>query len=345
MNRLRRFVFVCVFLAATCLSAVGTGSTPLAAAPPVVQPINIGTVPLTRGLPITFDGTTRLTDSHGVAHFQPASTSRLSTRVSMRPHQTTRDGVPVLLTAGRLYGDNEHLQLALNSSYRVSFSFVSDSGQQINADQVKSLTVKSATGHVQEIPAEGASWLQGNRMVADATGFQVKELYWTVQNVQIAGANVVHASQQRFMPASEQEVRLNVLFFGVQVHVYDAFFGRSVGDAVQIKYPDGTVNRVALDGDGRVTLPSLPRGNYTITTFGPGPSLSTPIAISRDQVVELKFYSIVDILIFTNALALLALGALWWGKVRRRRPGAAAAEDTPEPAEAGETRGELVEVS
>jgi hypothetical protein len=201
--------------------------------------------------------------------------------------------------------------------------------------------VKSATGRVQEISADGATWLQGSRMVPDGDAFKVKDLYWTVQDVQIAGANVVNASQQRFMPANENEVKLKLLFFSVQVHVYDAFFGNSVGDAVEVKYPDGSVTRVPLDDDGRVTLPSLPRGNYTIKTFGPGPSLSTPIAISRDQVVDLKYYSVVDILLFTNVLLLLLVGALWWGQVRRRR-GAVAEE--PEPVEAGDSPSELVEV-
>jgi hypothetical protein len=342
MNRLRKLVLLGLFAAALLVSMTDTRTTPASAAPPVVQPINIGTAPLTAGLPITFDGVTRLTDSSGVAHFQPASTSRLSTRVSLRPHEITRDGAPVLLTAGRLYGNIDHLRLALNSSYKVTFSFVTDQGRPIDTDQVQSLTVKSATGKVQEIHAQDGTWLQGSRMVPDGDAFKVKDLYWTVQDVRISGANVVNASQQRFMPAKENEVKLKVLFFSVQVHVHDAFFGNSIGDAVQVKYPDGSVTRVPLDADGQVTLPSLPRGNYTIRTFGPGPSLSTPIAISRDQVVDLKYYSIVDILIFTNVLVALLVGALWWGN-RRRRRGAAA--EAPEPVEAGDSSSELVEVS
>jgi hypothetical protein len=341
MNRYRKLVFLCLFVGGLVVSMAGTRTLPASAAPPVVQPINIGTAPLTSGLPITFDGVTRLTDSKGIAHFQPASTSRLSTRVSLRPHETTRAGVPVQLTAGRLYGDIDHLRLALNSSYQVSFSFVTDQGQPIDAHEIQSLTVKSSTGAVQQVPALGATWLQGSRMVPDQNGFKVKNLYWTVQDVQIAGANVVNASQQRFMPANEKEVKLKLLFFSVQVHVHDAFFGNSVGDALEVKAPDGTVTRVPLDSDGSVRLPSLPRGNYTIKTLGPGPSLSTPIAISRDQVVDLKYYSIVDILIFTNAFVLLLVGALWWGQVRRRR---GAAAEAPEPAEAGESTSELVPV-
>lgn len=325
MSRLGRFVAVCVCAAAVVSSTASTASasppTRLTSTPTtVVKPINIGTVPVAVGFPVTLDGVTRLTDSKGVAHFGVASTSALSSRVVLHDQVTTRNGRQVLLSAQRLYGVNDSPRLTLNISYRASFTFASSNGQPIDAKQIKTLTLKSVTGLVEKVPAHEASWLQGSRVVPLPGGLQVKNLYWTVQDVQYGGSNVVNASQQRFEPALNQTIPVKLLFYGVKVHVYDAFFGRSLGRSIDVGYPDGTVSRVALDHHGRVELPALPRGDYTFTTIGPGPTMSRPIAISREQVVDLKFYSWVDIFVFLDLMLIFVVGVLWWGRVRRRRP-------------------------
>jgi hypothetical protein len=65
-------------------------------------------------------------------------------------------------------------------------------------------------------------------------------------------------------------------------------------------------------------LPSLPRGDYAIVIDGPGPRMTRPVAISRDQVLDLKFYSWLDIGIVVGFLAAFAIGTLWLGWWHRR---------------------------
>jgi hypothetical protein len=288
-------------------------------APPALVPVDIGTVPAVAGFPVTLDGITRQTDADGVAHFTAKNNRSLGQRVVLHDATMTIKGVPAKVSGQRLYGTPNHPRIMLDVSYLMSFNFANINGGRIDAGEIKTVTVKSVTGLVAKIPAHEPSWLQGKRVVPLAGGLDVKDLYWTVQDVQYAGSNVVNASQQRFFPARQQNVKVQLLFYGVKLHVRDALFGYSEGNAVDLVYPNGTTSRIKLDKHGRLELPALPRGNYTITAVGPGPRMSRPVAISRNQVVDLKFYSWVDIMTLGGLGLVLTVGGLWWGHVRRRR--------------------------
>ena len=79
----------------------------------------------------------------------------------------------------------------------------------------------------------------------------------------------------------------------------------------------------------------MPRGDYTLVSTGSGPHLTRPLAISRDQEVDLAFYSWLDILLALGVLLAVAGGMALWGTRRRRRAA------TPLP---GPTRPSRVEV-
>ena len=281
--------------------------------------IDIGTVPLVVGFPVTLDGKTHATDSAGVAHFVAANNRSLAHRVVLNNALMTIRGVPVRVSGQRLYLGLRNPRITLDLSYRVSFNFANSNGGAIDSKQIKDITVKSVTGLVIILPAHEASWLQGSRVVPLPGGLVVKDLYWTVQDVQYAGSNVVNASQQRFLPARAQSVGVTLLFYRVRLQVRDALFGFSLGSAIDLAYPDRTHARVRLGKGGQLDLASLPRGNYAITAVGPGPSMSRPIAISRDQYVDLKFYSWLDLVVLGAAALLFTGGGLWWGVRRRRR--------------------------
>jgi hypothetical protein len=110
---------------------------------------------------------------------------------------------------------------------------------------------------------------------------------------------------------------------------------------VDVVYPDGDSRRFSLDDKGRLTLPTLPRGNYTVTAVGPGPVMTRPLALSRDQEVDLTFYSWLDIGAVVAVLLVAVLGFPLLGR-RRRRAGRAARQATVTasdavPDESGET--------
>ena len=65
-------------------------------------------------------------------------------------------------------------------------------------------------------------WLQGNRVVPESQGRTSTRLYYSADEVLVAGANVVHRGQQRFFPAAEPRHQLRLLLFAVRVTVRDA---------------------------------------------------------------------------------------------------------------------------
>ena len=299
-------------------------------APPQVRPLTVATVPPVAGFPVMLDGVTNVTDAAGKAHFR-ATEEGLTDRIALTEAIVPIDGQQVKVTASRaFYGvAGDAVRLALDLAYQVGFSFASMKGEPVDASVIDSVTVKSVTGAVEKLPAHQVTWLQGSRVVPLHGGLEVKKLGWTVQRVEYSGSNVVNVSQQRFLPAEKQSVVVKLLFYRVSVSVRDAIFGFAQTGAVDVVYPDGKSRRFALDDQGRLTLPTLPRGNYIVTTVGPGPVMQRPLALSRDQDVELNFYSWLDIGAIGAVILLLALGFPILGRRRRRRTSRATRQVSP----------------
>lgn len=286
---------------------------------PITHAITIGTVPPVAGFPVILEGVTSITDAAGKAHFTTTEEG-LSEHISLNEATLTVDGRQVKVAASRVYygANGDAARLALDLSYQVKFDFSSMNGEAVDDSVIDSVTVKSVTGAVEKLPAHQVNWLQGSRVVPLSGGLEVKKLDWTVQNVEYSGSNVVNASQQKFLPADSQDVVVKLLFYRVSLNVRDAFFGFSAGRAVDVVYPDGRAQRFRLDDGGVLTLPALPRGNYTVTAVGPGPAMTRPLALSRDQDVDLKFYSWLDIGALAVIVVLLAAGLPLLGWRRRR---------------------------
>jgi len=315
-----------VLVTLTLLLAHATPSTAaegayLRLAAATTAPVVLTTVPAVAGFPVTLDGVTVLSDDQGKAHFEdaPVSDRTLGDRITLTEATLPIDGQQALVRADRVYPSSREPLLALDVSYLVTFDFSSIEGSPVDASSIEAFAVKSETGEKVEVTPGEAEWLQGSRVIKRTDGMEVKELRWSVQRVDFAGSNVVNAAQQEFFPAREQDVDVQLLFFGLDVQVHDAMFGFSYDGAIELGYPDGRTRRFALDDAGRLSVPELPRGDYTLTILGPGPQVTRPLAVSRDQSLELAFHSWLDIASVLGVV-LGAAGALaWGGRVRRRR--------------------------
>jgi hypothetical protein len=317
-------------LATAALSAVIllTGALPADAAPPTGGVV-IGTIPAIPGFPITLDRETVLTDRSGIARFETRDTQSLPSRVTHHDRKIELEGRQVRVRATRLYPKGGQPVIALDIFWPVRFAFLDVNGAPINVDRIESVGLKSSTGESRQASATETMWLQGSRVVSRSEGPVNKEIQWSIQAVEYASSNVVNSAQQRFEPAKTQSVKIELLFYRSQVTVKDAFFSFGVGDAVLVNSPDGRVDRFPLGENSTVDLPSLPRGNYSIVVDGPGPRMTRPVAISRDQVLDLKFYSWLDIGLVVAFLAAFAIGTLWFGW-RSRRAHRSAIEDDSE---------------
>jgi hypothetical protein len=185
--------------------------------------------------------------------------------------------------------------------------------------------VRSSVGEVKVVSPGETPWFQAQRVVPLNGVLEVKDLYWTIQSLDRHGSNVVNRSQQRFTPATERHVAVDLLYYTAKFRARDAFLFNPRGSAIDLKFPDGHVERFELDGYGAATVSGLPRGQYTVTVVGGGPGMSQPVSITRNQDVDLKVLSWLDIAIAGFVIIGGLVGLVLVGRMLRKRRAAAAA--------------------
>jgi hypothetical protein len=297
-------------------------------AAPSDRNVVIHTMPAVPDFPITLGSETVLTNESGIAQFKTRDRQNLTNRVKVQNQKLKLDGRKVRVEPSNKYLDAAQPTVAMDIFWPVRFSFADVHGEPVDVDQIKSVQLKSSTGEILTVSPKETVWLQGKRVVSLGGGPQEKEIQWSIEAVEYAASNVVNSAQQRFEPAETQVVPIELLFYRTKVTVEDAFFSFKVGEAVLVTSPDGKVDRFALGEDSTVNLPSLPRGNYSIVVEGPGPQMYRPVAISRDQVLDLKFYSWLDIGLVGGFMAAFAIGTLCVGWWRRRAHSRALKDDS-----------------
>jgi hypothetical protein len=206
---------------------------------------------------------------------------------------------------------------ALNLYHRVGISFVDLDANVVAPSAVTSVTLQGSDGSRHVLAGDRRVWLQGNRVVPESQGRTSTRLYYSADTVLVAGSNVVHHGQQRFFPAASPKMQLRLLLFAVRVTVRDALLGFPIGSAVRLEYPNGREQREALGPSADLTVSSLPRGDYRVSVEALGMSSSRPIALSRDQEVDLRVISWLDIAVVLMVLGSLALALLF---IRRPAP-------------------------
>ena len=201
--------------------------------------------------------------------------------------------------------------------------------------------IRSSHGVIHEFTGaelrEG-QWLQGSRVVSTPTGPISKDLQYSIEKVIVDATNVVNRAQQRFIPSEVQELDVELLFFTARITARDALFGFPVGTAVRLQHPDGRWQVIDLDDNAAVTIDALPRGEYFIEVKGPGLSFVHPVALSRDQDVDLQVLTYLDISVALALGGIAVIGVLFVGRpylfrrLRRRRHRAPVAHTPGEPA-------------
>jgi hypothetical protein len=140
-------------------------------------------------------------------------------------------------------------------------------------------------------------------------------MLYRVQAVTIDGNNLVNRAQQAFLPATNASVKLKLLFYSARFAAQDRLFRFSIGSGIKLEFPNHRVRRYKFDDSGQVVLPALPRGNYRVTINAPGIGLTSPVALTRNQVVKLKVVSYLDVAVVAIVLVGIALSL-----VLARRP-------------------------
>jgi hypothetical protein len=305
------------------------GPADAASAPAVDnKPRKVSVLPALAGVPFRYQGVTYRTDRAGRLSLP---SSRAGVDNAIRP---PAGGVP--LTGGgkatfeKWYGLGTKHQTAALATYKpVSFTFSNPQEQRVPRSSLGTITLKSSLGFITPLPAASQTLLlQSTRVVPDATGLEVKDLYYTIQQVDVEGNNVVNRSQTKFVPRTVQQVNVPLLFFDATVRVHDAIFGWGVGGKLVLAYPNGASKQLAVGNGGRVSLPGLPRGQYKMSVVGPGLKIVQPVAMSRAQDVDLKVFTWLDVGTAVVVVLIVAIGLILLGRRFHRRR-LAAAEHQP----------------
>ena len=130
----------------------------------------------------------------------------------------------------------------------------------------------------------------------------------------VDGSNVVNQSQQRFYVEANDVWPIQLLLYTAQFQARDALFKFPIGSGLHIEQPGDEVE-MPFGPNAALSIRSLVRGIYRVNVYGaPGISPISPIALSRDQDVQLLVISYLDIAIGAVLAAALGFGLVFIGR-------------------------------
>lgn len=292
--------------------------------------LRIRTVPAIPNALFTLDGKDYRTQSNGILVIRARNLDNLSGRL----HPRLAHGGPNVLyrfrvwrghvngPPGRRHGDpypTKRLSATYDVYYRVHFSFVDAHGKR-PPDAVQQVVLRASTGVVDKFTPTGAPvqarWIWGRRVITNSNSLLVKTVYWVVEDVTVDGSNVVNSSQQKLIPAEEasKTYPVRLIYHGAVIRTHDALFGMNAGSKVQVRFPNGVIHTYPLS-HGRLSLPNLPRGNYDVKPVGFGISFWSPVELSRNQVIDQRIISYLDL-----AVIAILVGGVAFALAAARRP-------------------------
>ena len=209
------------------------------------------------------------------------------------------------------------LEAGFNVEQLVTPTFVDLEQHPVSARRVSAVTFKSSYGTTESFGEPLGSvkpvWVQASQVVRRPTGLEAKKISYVLESVMIDGSNVVNRGQQRFL-VNREGWNLKLLLYDARFQAVDALFGFPLGTGVTLEYPDGHTKLLRFSAADTVATGPLARGLYKVQVVGAhGMAPLTPVALSRDQAVELKVLSRLDMgaglgLGLALALSLLLLG-------------------------------------
>jgi hypothetical protein len=290
---------------------------------PVAGQVSVDTVPVTAGVMVSLDGASAVTDRHGRATIPAPDLNGVVTRVHAAGATTDGAQVAVLRvsTVAARAAHQRHIVLALAVSTRVSFAFVDPVGAPVASSRISSLQLSSA-GHTVDIA--GADVGDGLLLVTqkahrDKGRWTASPVAYSVAKVTVDGAEAVFAGQQRYTTAhtSDWTVRLSV--FDVSVDVRDVLFGSSIDSAADVTRPDASTYPVQLTAAEPTVLHALVRGEYVLTAHAAAVGAGTRLLVSRDQAVQIRVITRLDVAVVVALLVGLCLSLVWVGRAWSRR--------------------------
>jgi hypothetical protein len=275
--------------------------------------LTIATVPRLAGIRFRSAGETFATDRTGIARVNLRSGAH---QLRLVDAAVERNGVRSRFSR---WGDDSfvpsrkldlrgptRLEVGFEQAVQVHFDFVDRAHQPVDQNKVSTMTLTSTIGSRESFRPGKPRWLIAARVARRFHGLERTLIQYAIQRAVYDGSNVVHKAQQRFYPLDKQHAVVKLLLFSARLSAHDALFGFGVGKKLDLVYPDG--RKVSFPMHGRqIVLRSLPRGTYGIKIHAAGYTPEVPLALSKDQEIDLRVISYLDM--FVIVLAAMAVTA------------------------------------
>jgi hypothetical protein len=293
--------------------------------------LHVYTVPPVPGVELLFDGQPVTTDAAGVAVINTPYRLTGHTLKLVRPEWTSENGrIQTKFTVWRspvpeqkhsptithlILRRNHAIQLGFRVSYQVNFSFVTNGNQSVPSSRISGVELRADGGYISSVAGGRTIRLLGVQPVQEAGALVAHTVNYTLQSVMVDGSNVVNVGQQRVIPKRQQSAKFMLQLRQLTITAHDRFFGRQVGRAVVVTYPDGRRVSYRFNRAHQVVLTNLARGHYQVHIDGGGLLTSQAVVLSRNQIVNMPILTWPDIITLIVVLAVVAVVAI----MRQRR--------------------------
>jgi len=291
----------------------------------VINPalVEVHTTPSLPNIRFALDDRVFSSDDYGVARIEVAKAGTY--HLELLPFETNDPDIQMAF--GR-WGDDyfvpsrdieiplkKSLDIGLEVSYQVGQTFIDLGDKPVDVSRITSITLKGSNGATYTFEDNLPHWLPAGRVIRLNNGLEETKILYSVISVVIDGSNVVSQAQQRFYAHSNDVWPVKLLLYSAGFTARDALFRFPIGTGIHVEYPDGDIQTFNFNANNEHTLTGLARGIYRVTVVGArGYAPPTPIALSRNQDVELMVFSYLDMGVLLSIGVIVALGLLFFGR-------------------------------
>jgi hypothetical protein len=297
--------------------------------------LTIETVPPLANIPISINEQLYMTNEAGLVQLELTNLGGYKIKILLEPDTTLNADTRIAFDR---WDDSEftpertievtgdaHVQAGFKLSYLVSQTFIDLENKPFDPSVITEFTLKSSNGTYYTFQDNAPRWLPASRIQRYRAGLGVTDLQYSVESVTINGTNVVNRFQQRFLLKPNDIWQIQLLLYSASIRAKDAFFGFPVGTGIMLSFPDGHSMTLEFGADQAVHTGLLARGEYKVKVVGVGGvTPATPVALSRNQTIELAVLSTLDLGVAGAAGILGAFGLLFYGRphligIKRKR--------------------------
>lgn len=286
--------------------------------------LSIVSIPPLPNIEFSLDGELFATGEDGIARIQVADMGTYSLEVLLPPDTEVVENTRATFDRWKdgfqpqrsvtIHGDIS-LEAGFAISHPVSQTFIDLQGQPVEQERIEAISLKGTDGSRFTFPDGEERWLRAGRVARRSFGLELAPIQYSIESVMITGSNVVNQYQQRFFVEPREVWPIQLLLYHAVLRAKDALFGFSLGTALRLEYPNGYVEELPFNDNNEVVTGKLARGVYRVQVLGvPGMAPVTPMALSRDQDVDLKVLSALDIGLGAVLGVVGALGLLLYGR-------------------------------